>query len=201
MGIKTRGYTDEDRQKGKTSGAGGPFPPEGTYEAKVVDARYVRGESDRGPWEKVELHVELAAGDPNRDPPVRRYSGFTDNAGAMANLMDAIAQRNDPEELEPDDMIGRRCRAVIKHSKPDANGKAWANVAYLLPLSGGDRREAPRQEQRRDDRRDERRGEDRQEQRREPARQEPRGGYRGRQGGMGRTYGGNAPADDSDLPF
>jgi hypothetical protein len=194
MGIKTRGYTEDDRKKGRTAQAGarGAFPPEGEYVVlKIEDASYVDVSNGR----KLQLVCAL---DVRGEAVERRWSGWTDNDAQMANAMEAIALPNDPDELEPDDMVGRGgFRAVVKH-EPDKNGKVWANVAYLLPPSraggGGqrrDERQEPRREERRDDRRDDRR---------EPARQEQRGGYQGRQG-QGRTYGGNAPADDSDLPF
>lgn len=193
MGIKTRGYTDEDRNKGRSdqSGGGGAFPKEGTYPCVVEDARYdyLNNGSEKL---TIEAALELPGGNPNGEPVIRRYGGFTDNEAAMANVMEAFAQPNDPEEVEPDQLIRRNARAVIKHSKPDKNGKIWANIAYFLPPERAPQQRGQRPAQGYGQQRGQASQQQRAQQGRPQSNRAPDGA---------RTYGGNAPAPDEDLPF
>jgi len=39
--------------------------------------------------------------------------------------------------VEVEDLIGRSCQLLIKHSKPNSNGHVWGNIADALPLAPG----------------------------------------------------------------
>lgn len=192
MGIKTRGYTEDEKKQGR-SGGGGAYPPEGDWPATITDACY--GESNTGN-EKIVLTFDVEG--PNKTIQKQAHLA-TSNVGRMANLIDAIGRRDDPDELEPDDMIKRRCRVVIKHEPGFKDPtKTFANVDHLLPENarpsqerarearGGGGREQPR----RDDRQ-------REQPRREEARREERPSARGN--GNGRTYG-RSENPDADAP-
>lgn len=199
MGIKTRGYTDEDKKAGRSAQAGarGAFPPEGEYQVlKIDDARTL--EVGRG--EKLELQCVL---DVKGEDVTRRWSGWTDNEPQMANAMEAFSREGDPDEIDAEELVGRQgngVRAVVKHEKSPKDGKIYANIAYFLPPSGRERRGGERQR--------EERPRDRQEQPRREERRDERGG---RDGHGAKTYGGDGgnnrrdsrPRNDDadDTPF
>lgn len=155
MGIPSRGYTKEEQEAGKKPQGNGfrPYPPEGTYPALIQDAYY----QDTKSGEKIVLELSVRGPGEDRDPVDRKYSFFCDNRERGANFAAALARQGDPEALEPDDVVKRECRVVIKH-EPDWKdaSKIWANVSYLLPAearaqsappagSGDGRRRGPQQ--------------------------------------------------------
>lgn len=124
--MRTRGY--DSRYAGKPpENRRGPYPAEGEWPATVSDAYEADGYDQfvfevEGPGKTVE----------------RKYRVFHDNESAQANAAEALAQPGDPDDMDPQETIGRRCRVVIKHAEDKKeSGKWWANVDYLLPLTGG----------------------------------------------------------------
>lgn len=192
MGIRTGGYTDEDRKKGRQGGGGGgPYPPEGPWRATVDDAYKAEVGKDDLPVWKMVFNVD----GPDRTVE-RKHTIFLDNEGQLANLVESLGQRSDPDEIEPDDVIGRRCRVVIKHKKSwkKDDDRKFAEIDYLLPAEGGAPSEEKRRESRgrdRDDRRNDRGGRDRARGRDDRDRDRDRGG-------RGKTYG---DGDTDRIPF
>jgi hypothetical protein len=122
------------------------LPDEGLHVAVLTTVTNLGIVKPRNPnWEtRPKARLEFALDQNGSDGrPLTVRDEVTVSLNQEANLteyVDALTSNADIPDgvtVEIEDLVGYSCQLFIQHSKPNAKGRQWANIAKALPLPAG----------------------------------------------------------------